>query len=62
MGTSCCSVKPGTKSTVDFVADMVVGWVHPSVGLGWVGSEIFMVKMGWLGWVQLPQFIYFLLL
>jgi len=36
MGTSCCSVKPGTKSTVDFVADMVVGWVHPSVGLGWV--------------------------
>ena len=34
---------------------MVVGWVHPWVGLGWVESEIFMVEMGWvgLGWVGL---------
>jgi len=35
---------------------MVVGWVHPWVGLGpklpwlkWVGSEITMVEMGWVG-------------
>jgi len=38
---------------------MVVGWVHPWVGLGWVGSEMFMVEMGW---VQLMEFIYFSLL
>jgi len=29
--------------------DMAVGWVHPSVGLGWVGSEIFACEMGWVG-------------
>jgi len=31
--------------------ELVMGWVHPSVGLGWVGSEFFLI-FGGLGWVE----------
>jgi len=37
---------------------MVVGWVHPWVGLGWVGSEIFMVEMGWVGFTYQNVYIF----
>ena len=28
--------------------DIAMVWVHPWVGLGWVGSEIFAYEMGWV--------------
>jgi len=41
---SCC---------IKFYAELVMGWVHPWVGLGWIGSEFFnfwWVGLGWVGW------------
>ena len=32
-------------------SELVMGWVHPWVGLGWVGSEFFNFGgLGWVGW------------
>ena len=34
------------------IADMDVGWIHPLVGLGWVGSKIFqLVLVDWVGFI-----------
>ena len=34
-----------------FSTELVMGWVHPWVGLGW-GSEFFLIfgGLGWVGW------------
>ena len=34
-----------------FAVEMAMGWVHPWVGLGWVGSDFF-VECDRLGWVR----------
>jgi len=38
---------------------MDMGWVHPWVGLGWVGSEIFVFEMGWVGFSFSNLIIFF---
>ena len=39
--------------TESFAVELVMGWVHPWVGLGWVGSEFFF-NFWWigLGWAE----------
>ena len=38
---------------------MAMGWVHPWVGLDWVGSEIVAYEMGWVGFSCQKLIIFF---
>ena len=37
---------------------MAVGWVHPWVGLGWVGLGLNIVEMGWVGFSYQHLYIF----